>query len=131
MYTVIRQAAVAVALVAMAGCGVHNTEVPAVSGPSTFGSNFTVNAVPDAISQDGGSQSSIKVLVIGPDGKGVSGVPMRMDMAVNGVAQDFGSLSARTIVTSTDGIATVVYTAPPAPPTGLFGTCANLPGSCV
>ena len=83
MDTVIRQTAVAIALVAMAGCGVHKTEVPAVSGPSAFASNVTVNAIPDAISQDGGSQSSVKVLVTGPDGKGVSGVPMVLNTSFN------------------------------------------------
>jgi PKD repeat protein len=47
------------------------------------------------------------------------------------VAQDFGSLSARTIVTGSDGIARVIYTAPPAPPNSLTGTCLGLPGTCV
>ena len=48
---------------------------------------------------------------------------MRLDMFVNGVGQDFGTLSARTMVTNSDGVATVVYTAPPSPVGGLFGTC--------
>jgi PKD repeat protein len=134
MYSDIRQAAVAVALVATAGCTVHNTDVPALTGPSTFARSLTVTAIPDTISQDGGSQSSVKVLVIGPDGKGVAGVPLRVDMVVDGVVQDFGTLSARTIVTNADGIATVIYTAPPGPVNGVFGTCPNfpnLPGPCV
>ncbi len=50
-------------------------------------------------------------------------------MRVNGVTQDFGTLSARTVVTNADGIATVVYTAPPATP--LFGTCFGLAGTCI
>jgi PKD repeat protein len=131
MYTVIRRAAVLVALIATAGCTVKNAATPTEGGPSTFATSFTVNAIPDTISQDGGSQSSVKILVIGPTGKSLSAVPMRVDMSVNGVAQDYGTLSARTIVTNADGIATVVYTAPPGPPNGLFGTCANLPGTCV
>ena len=52
-------------------------------------------------------------------------------MFVNGVPQDFGTLSARTVVTNADGIATVVYTAPPTPPGSHFGTCNGLPGTCV
>src|SRR5436190_22605718 len=100
MYTVIRRAVVTVALVATAGCTVRNPEAPALTGPATFAQSFTVNAIRDAISQDGGSQSSIRVLVIGPDGKGVAGVPLRIDMKVDGVTQDFGTLSARTIVTN-------------------------------
>ena len=34
-------------------------------------------------------------------------------------------------MTGTDGVATVVYTAPPAPPNGVSGTCGGLPGNCV
>jgi PKD repeat protein len=52
-------------------------------------------------------------------------------MFVDGVAQDYGTLSARSIVTNGDGVATVVYTAPPSPVNGLFGTCSGLPGNCV
>jgi PKD repeat protein len=54
-----------------------------------------------------------------------------MDMIVDGVPQDFGTLSARSIVTASDGTASVVFTAPPRPSNGLFGTCNRLPGTCV
>jgi PKD repeat protein len=90
-----------------------------------------VAASPDSISQDGGSQSSIQVTAIGPDGKGKAGLPLRMDMFVGGVGQDYGTLSARTIVTDSSGVAKVVYTAPPSPTAGIFGTCKSLPGNCV
>ena len=130
-FTYIRRAAVALALIATAGCTVKNTEPPPLTGPSGLALTLTLNAIPDSISQDGGSQSSIKVTAIGPNGKPVSALPLRMDMAVNGVAADFGTLSARSIVTNSDGVATVVYTAPPGPPNGVFGTCNSLPGTCV
>ena len=130
-FTYIRRAAVALALVATAGCTVKDTQVPPLSGPSGLALTLTVNAIPDSISQDGGSQSSVKVTAIGPDGKPVSGLPLRMDMIVSGVAQDYGTLSARSIVTNSDGVATVVYTAPPSPVNGVFGTCSGLPGNCV
>ena len=42
-------------------------------------------------------------------------------MFVGGVAQDYGTLSARSIVTNSDGVATAVYTAPPSPVNGVFG----------
>jgi PKD repeat protein len=61
----------------------------------------------------------------------VSGLPLRVDMLVNGVPQDFGTLSARTVVTNADGIATVIYTAPPTPPGSQFGTCNGLSGTCI
>ena len=56
---------------------------------------------------------------------------MRVDMTVNGVAQDFGTLSARTIVTGSDGIASVIYTAPRQAQGANSGTCNGLPGTCV
>lgn len=124
-------AGVAVAILATASCTVHNTQAPAVSGPSTFALSLTMSAIPDSISHDGGSQAAIKATVIGPDGKPQSAVPLRVDMNVNGVPQDFGTLSARTIVTGNDGVASVVYTAPPSPSNGVFGTCGSLPGTCV
>ena len=138
--TFTRRAAVAVvatALAAATSCTVKNTETPALSGPSALALTLTVKAIPDSISQDGGSQSSVKVTAIGPDGKGVANQPIRVDMMVNGIAVVYGSLSARTIVTGSDGVASVVYTAPPAPPNGVFTPCAStllassLPGSCV
>jgi PKD repeat protein len=120
-----------VAAVALAGCTVHQTEAPGLAGPSDLALSIRVSALPDSISQDGGSQSSIQVTAIGPDGKPKSGLPIRLDMFVNGVGQDYGTLSARTMVTNSSGVATVVYTAPPTPVGGLFGTCQGLPGNCV
>lgn len=130
-FTYIRHAAVALALIATAGCTVKSTEPPPLSGPSGLALTLNVSAIPDSISQDGGSQSSVKVTAIGPDGKLLSNVPIRVDMMVNGVPQDYGTLSARTVVTGSDGVASVVYTAPPSPPDGIFGTCNSLPGNCV
>lgn len=130
-FTYIRRAAVALALIVTAGCTVKNTEPPPLNGPSGLALVLSLNAIPDSISQDGGSQSSIRVTAIGPDGKPVSAVPIRVDMMVNGVAQDFGTLSARSIVTNGEGVASVVYTAPPSPSNGIFGTCNSLPGTCV
>ncbi len=126
-----RRAGAVLALIASAGCTIHNTETPAISGPSTLALSLTVNAIPDSITQDGGSQSSIRILAIGPNGKPVAALPLRVDIRVNGVAQDYGTLSARTVVTNSDGIATVVYTAPPSPAGGVFGTCGSLAGNCV
>ena len=130
-FTSIRRVAVAFALLAAAGCTVKNSEPPPLTGPSGLALTINVNATPDSISQDGGSQSSVKITTIGPDGRGVSALPLRLDMFVNGVAQDYGTLSARSVITNSDGIATVVYTSPPSPVNGVFGTCSGLPGNCV
>src|SRR5262245_17815909 len=122
----------ALAVVAAAACTVKDTQTPAFSGPSGLALTLRVSAIPDTINQDGGSQSSIRVTAIGPDGRGASAVTVRVDIAVEGVPQDYGTLSARTIVTGSDGTATVVFTAPPAPPNGVFlNNCNGLPGTCI
>jgi PKD repeat protein len=117
--------------VALAGCTVHQTEAPGFSGPSDLALSIKVTALPDSISQDGGSQSSIQVTAFGPDGKPKSGLSLRMDMMVEGKPQDYGTLSGRTIVTNSSGVASVIYTAPPSPVAGIFGTCQGLAGNCV
>ncbi|HXI28589.1 MAG TPA: PKD domain-containing protein, partial [Vicinamibacterales bacterium] len=127
-----RLALVALTVVATAACTVKDTQTPALSGPSGLALTLRVSAIPDTISQDGGSQSSIKVTAIGPDGRPAAAVPLRMDISVLGTAVDFGTLSARTIVTGSDGTASVVFTAPPAPANGIFlDNCNGLPGSCI
>jgi PKD repeat protein len=130
-FTYMRRAAVALALFAVAGCTVKDTHEPPLAGPSGLSLTLQVNAVPDSINQDGGSQSSVRVTAIGADGRAITALPLRLDMLVNGVAQDYGTLSARTIVTNNDGVASAIYTAPPSPVNGVFGTCAGLPGNCV
>jgi PKD repeat protein len=124
------RAGIALALLT-AGCTVKSTQPPPLTGPSGLALTLRVNALPDSINQDGGSQSSIKVTAIGPDGKGIASLALRLDMAVGGVVQDYGTLSARSVVTNSEGVATAVYTAPPGPVNGLFGTCSGLPGNCV
>lgn len=102
---------------ASAACTVHQAEVPALSGPSALARSLTVTATPDRITQDGASQSSVVVQAFGPDGRALIGLAIRMDMSVDGQLVDYGTLSARTIVTGSDGAARVTYTAPPpAPP---------------
>jgi PKD repeat protein len=114
-----------------AACTVHQAEAPSLSGPSEFALSLSMSANPDAISQDGGSQSAIKIAAKGPDGRPLTSLQMRVDMVVNGVVQDFGSLSARSIVTGSDGVASVVYTAPSQDPSTITPTCNSLPGRCV
>ena len=129
--TYIRRAGIALAVFAAAGCTVKSTEAPPLAGPSGLAISLNVKASPDNINQDGASQSAVKVTAIGPDGRPFASLPLRLDMFVGGVAQDYGTLSARSVVTNSAGEATAVYTAPPSPVNGLFGTCSGLPGNCV
>src|SRR5262249_3557764 len=101
---------------------IHQTEVPPVAGPSVLALSITPLAIPDSISQDGASQSSIQVTVLDANSRPIPGVTLRADMSIGGVVQAFGTLSARTTVTGTDGKARTIYTGPPAPPANLGGS---------
>src|SRR5512145_2989228 len=110
---------VPLALAAVAtACTMKKEEAPAFSGPSEFGTSITITITPDTITQDGASQSIVAVTARGPNGETISNLPLRAEIRVDGVPTDFGSLSARSLVTGADGRATLVYTAP-AGPSGL------------
>jgi PKD repeat protein len=97
----------------LGACTMKETEAPPFAGPSEFGKSVTVAITPDIITQDGASQSVVTVTARGPNSEPLASVPLRAEILVDGVPADFGSLSARNIVTSSDGKATLVYTAPP------------------
>jgi PKD repeat protein len=90
-------------------------EAPDLTGPSEHFQSITVSVTPDVLSQDGGSQSVITMIARGPNGESLRNVSMRVEIHVNGTPVDFGSLSARNVVTNSEGRATAVYTAPSAP----------------
>ena len=135
--TYIAAAGTALALASMTACSVHQTETPALSGPSTLALSMSISSSPQAITQNGADASVVTVKVIFTDPTtGSTGpkanIPIRFDMAVNGVLQDYGTLSARNAVTAADGTARVTYTAPPMPLGGSTGSgCNGVPGQCV
>jgi PKD repeat protein len=96
-------------------CTVKETSAPAVSGPSELALSLTVQAAPDLVYQDGISQSAVTVEARGPNSQPARGIAMRVDMVVDGVQADFGTVSTRTLVTGDDGRARLTYTAPPRP----------------
>jgi PKD repeat protein len=99
----------------VAACTVKDTPEPPLAGPSEFALALHLQAVPDAILQDGYSQSGITIEALGPDGRPVRALAVRLDVVVDGTVVDFGTLSAKTVVTGDDGRARVTYTAPPRP----------------
>ena len=101
------------ATIVLGGCTVKKTEAPALAGPSEFGLSLQVTASPDILGQDGSSPSQVQIVARGADGRPARGVSMRVEIAAGGVLADYGRLSARTVVTGEDGIARLVYTAPP------------------
>jgi PKD repeat protein len=100
---------------ALTACTVHKQETPALTGPSELGTSVVVQVSPDVLNQDGSSQSVVTVTVRDTAGQPLRNVPLRADITVNDVITDFGSLSARNVVTDASGRATLVYTAPAAP----------------
>jgi PKD repeat protein len=99
----------------MAGCTMKSQETPALSGPSEYGLALAIAIAPDVLTQDGASQSLITVTARDSNGQPKRNVSLRAEIQIGGVRADFGSLSARNLVTGSDGRATVVYTAPAAP----------------
>ncbi len=108
----IRIVALGLAGTLAAACTMKDQEAPPLTGPSEFGTSVTVQVTPDVLQQDGASQSVVSITVYNSVGKPTAGVPLRAEIRVNGQSVDFGTLSARSIVTGSDGRATLVYTAP-------------------
>jgi len=98
-----------------ASCTMKNQDPPPLTGPSEFGTSVVVTVSPDVLSLDGSSQSLVTITAKDGSGKPVRNVSFRAEISVGGVRADFGSLSARNVVTDANGRATLVYTAPAAP----------------
>ena len=98
----------------LSGCSISQTEEPPLQGPSELALAFSLQAIPDVLTQDGASQSQVVVQARGANGQPARSVTFRADILVGDIMTDFGSLSARTLVTGNDGRATLTYTAPPA-----------------
>jgi len=121
-------AAAAVAACVGAGCGLSEQNRPPVNGPSEFGQSISVAAIPDRISQDGVSQSTVQVTVRDSQGKATPGVTVQWNVTawgdtnnnnlLDGSEQEFGALiepSSQQSVTDGAGIARITVGAPPAP----------------
>lgn len=102
-------------VVAAGACTMKSQEAPGLTGPSEYAQSITVAASPDILSQDGASQSVISVTARGPNGEPLPNLSINAEIRVGGVRTEFGSLSARNIVTGADGRGTFVYTAPMSP----------------
>jgi chitodextrinase len=105
-----------VAAAVASGCTMKSQEAPPLAGPAEFGTSISITVSPDILSQDGASQSVVTVTARDANGQPIRNLALRSEINVDGVFADFGSLSARNIVTGNDGRATLVYTAPAAPP---------------
>ena len=107
---------VVLTVAALGACTTKDQDAPPLTGPSEFGQSVTVAVNPDSLPQDGASQSFVTVTVRDPNGQPMRNVTLRAETSVLGVLTDFGTLSARSIITGSDGRATLIYTAPASPP---------------
>ncbi len=98
-----------------AGCTMKSQDAPPLTGPSELGTSITVTVSPDILTQDGSSQSLVTILARDSKGNALRNLSLRAEIEVGGVRTDFGSLSARNLVTDSSGRATLVYTSPAAP----------------
>ena len=108
-------AAVVAALTLGSACTMKEQEAPPLSGPSEYATSIAISTAPDVLTQDGASQSLITITARDANSAPIRNLSMRADITVGGVHADFGSLSARNLVTGSDGRASLVYTAPSAP----------------
>jgi len=108
-------AAIAAALTLGSACTMKDQEAPPLSGPSEYATSIAISTAPDVLTQDGASQSLITITARDTNSAPIRNLSMRADITVGGVHADFGSLSARNLVTGSDGRASLVYTAPSAP----------------
>ena len=112
----ISRIAAAAGIVVLAGaCTLSDQDPPPLTGPSEFAQSIVIAVSPDVLPQDGASQSFITVTARDANAQPIRNLTMRTETQVNGTLVDFGTLSARNVVTGSDGKATLVYTAPPSP----------------
>ena len=93
----------------LAGCTVKDVDVPALAGPSTIAYSIDLQSNTNTVTQDGLSQARITITARDHNGQPMNGRPLRAEIRVDGVAQDFGTLSTKNPVTGS----TLIYTAPP------------------
>ncbi|HEX2446179.1 MAG TPA: PKD domain-containing protein [Vicinamibacterales bacterium] len=98
------QAAALVAALCLNGC-TDGVEVPPLAGPSEFALAVAMTATPDILPEDGTSQAVISIAVRDANAQPLANVQLRVDASE-------GQLSAGTVVTGSDGRASVTFTAP-------------------
>jgi PKD repeat protein len=97
----------ALAATALAGCTVKDVDTPQLAGPSSLARTIVMTADRDTLVQDGVQEAAIRVTAQVQPGQSEN-VRLRAQVYVDGVAQDFGTLSNKSPITPT----TIFYRAP-------------------
>jgi PKD repeat protein len=108
----IAKVCVLLTMVSGAGCTMSNPQPPPLAGPSEMSLSLAIAANPDVLSLDGSSQTLVTIEARDANGQPAGNVPLRIEILADGQRIDFGTISARTLVTGTNGRATFTYTAP-------------------
>ena len=100
------------ALAAAYACVHDGAEPPPLSGPSELALSIVLSATPDILPLDGAAQSLVSVQARDENGSPIAALNLTVQIVAGAVFQDFGQLSARSVVTSSDGRAAFTYIAP-------------------
>jgi PKD repeat protein len=105
----------------LGGCGLDQVKVPDLAGPSTYGISILLTVNRDVLVADGGDFAVVTATVRGPNGQPAPG--MDVFFAVADAAGNFADIgvivgqngpgTGATVRTNQQGIAQVVYEAPP------------------
>lgn len=96
----------------LSACTLKKQETPSLTGPSELGTSVRLSVSPDVLYLDGASQSIVTIQTFDANGQPMRNVSLRAEIFLNGTLVDFGTLSARNVVSDANGRASVVYTAP-------------------
>jgi chitodextrinase len=102
----------AIAVTTFTACTVKDVDTPPLAGPSSLARTIIMVADRDTLLQDGTSEAAITLRAQVQPGQSEN-VRLRAQVFVDGVAQDFGTLSNKNPITPT----TIFFRAPAAPPT--------------
>ncbi len=91
-------------------CTVKDVDTPSLQGPSSLARTIVMTADRDTLVQDGVQEAAIRLTAQVQPGQSEN-VRLRAQVFVDGVAQDFGTLSNKNPITPT----TIFYRAPAAP----------------
>lgn len=87
-------------LAALTACNTKSVEVPPLAGPSGLALTILMTADKDILNQNGLDEAVITVQALGPNGESRN-VNLRAQILVDGVPQDFGTLSTKSFTTPT------------------------------
>lgn len=102
----------ALTLASVAACIQDGAEPGPFSGPSELGLSLALTASPDRLPLDGASQAVIGIHVRNENGGNVVNLRLSLQISTSRGFEDFGRLSARSVVTGADGRAAAIYTVP-------------------